>query len=93
MTINNLTEEEKRFLGILKEFYWPSQQRCSLIQAVAAKFPGSKQDVEPFNLALRNLKKLGYIEMPRDDSICLTDDGLREIGARPSEPPKNHEEE
>ena len=73
--MEDLSEGEQDLLEILIEEYRPYQQRKLPVSAAAARFPGAKQDVSEFNIAIRGLIDKGYI-FQEDIQVVLTDKAL-----------------
>lgn len=82
MATTQLTPDEEQLLKILKQLYWekaPMLTRCHNVHTVTSRWPGYAATAGRLSAAVDSLIAKGLITL-ENNSICLTDDGLRAIG-------------
>lgn len=75
-----MTKDAQRVLDFIKRAYWPNQNRCH--QGMAIQFAGGLSSSTAAK-GLDELIGLGLIEDGPGGGFCLTNEGLRAVGAAP----------
>jgi hypothetical protein len=77
-----MTDDEKRLLAIFKQMYWETlpNVRCQNVHYLKKRWPGVPTTLPALNNAIHMLVATGHL-MQSESGVCLTDVGLRAIGA------------
>ena len=80
--------DEKTLLVVLKSLYWKTNPptKCPHNKAISSEWPGYPVTSQQLDSALRSLLSQGCLSSDGAGAYCLTDIGLREIGALPALP-------
>jgi hypothetical protein len=86
--MSNYTAEERALLALLKKLYWrdaPKVTTCFAAMSLSQAWPGRPQSLGTLEHALSSLVDRGDLTYS-DMSYCLTESGVRAIGAVPQAP-------
>ncbi len=79
------TADEMTLLAMLKKMYWanaPQITKCQSGMHVSRNWPGRPDSIPALDVAMKGLVSRGYL-VYSEQQYCLTDDGVRAIGAAP----------